>query len=74
MENGDSLLNKGVKAQADNPIKGDWMDNTKLNLSLDDIKTMSKEVFKEKVSAPKGRISVPLLRKIKFVQSYVFTA
>ena len=57
-EKDDSLLLRVYKAQSDNPDKGDWVEQikkdieeTKLNIPMDEIKAMSIEVFRAKVVA-----------------------
>ena len=79
-EEENSLLHQFFKAQADDPVKGDWfvqvkedMDTIKLNLSLDDIKIMSKEVFKERVASAVQKAGFQFLSSEKSKMSKVMS-
>ena len=79
-EDENSLLHQFFKAQADDPVKGDWfvqvkedMDTIKLNLSLDDIKIMSKEVFKERVASAVQKAGFQFLSSEKSKMSKVMS-
>ena len=57
-EKSDSLLYKCFKAQSEHPVKGDWVEKIKkdidevnLDIPLDEIKVMSTEAYKQKVSS-----------------------
>ena len=77
-EDENSLLHQFFKAQADDPIRGDWfvqvkedMKSIKLNISLDEIKIMSKEVFKGKVSSAVQKAGYQFLSSEKLKMSKV---
>ena len=79
-EDENSLLHQFFKAQADDPIRGEWfvqvkedMKSIKLNISFDEIKIMSKEVFKKKVSSAVQKAGFWFLSSEKLKMSKVMS-